>query len=627
MNFGRTFFAAFLAIVVAGILSVVFFVLIFGGVISSLGGAKPVEVKPGSVLRIDFQRGVADSPPTSPFGRTAMGGLTLNTSNSLLQVLGAIEGAAYDTNIRGIYVNLTGGGVSLANVEEIRAALLRFRDDSGKFVVAYSEQYSQIGYYFSSVADRVFVHPEGGVDWRGLASNVMFYKGLLDKLGIEVEVFRHGSFKSAGEPFVLDRMSRENRLQLAALLESVWQQTLLADIAQARGIAPQTLSMLADNLRLETAEDALEYGFVDAVLYEDQVEALISRLASGGGVGWIDRESERIVQRETGDEEEAGQPYRNGTPQFVGLADYIAALEARGRVGAHKNEIAVIYVDGDIVDGKSREGSVGSATVTEKLAKARRDKNVKGVVVRINSPGGSARASDVMWREMELLRREKPVVVSMGGYAASGGYYVAAPADIILASRSTLTGSIGVFGLALNAGEALRKHTGITTDVVRTNEYADIGSPFRPMRSAERNHIQRAVERVYDTFVGHVAAGRNLSVERVGELAEGRVWTGAQAVENGLVDGIGGLRAAIELCADRAEVGSTYMVKEMVDDSDAFLWSLFRSLMMRVSSSSRDRVALRDEMGNAFVHYKRISEMLADPADVQARMAWEIIIN
>lgn len=627
MNFGKTFLAALLAVVVGSMLAGIFMMMIFAGIVASFE-TKTVTAGPNSVLRLDFTDGVTDSPDESPFSSVGFGGVQLNNSMSIMQVLNAIENASYDNNIKGIYINVTGGSVSLANVEEIRAALERFREESGKFVFAYSEVYSQVGYYLASVADKVYVHPEGGIAWQGLASEVLFYKGTLEKLGVEVEIFRHGTFKSAVEPFMLDRMSAENKYQLNTVLGSIWDM-MLGDISQSRNIPVESLSHYASSLSLENANDALEYGFVDAVMYEDKVDEMLWVYANSCVMEEIPQEKITLtkdtltIQTDSTDVEiplSTAKPMKFAPPSVIELRDYIASsnLHAGSMRG---DRIAVVYVDGGIIDGVSHNQNVGGATIARKLEDTRRDDRVKGVVLRVNSPGGSALASDVIWREMELLRREKPVVVSMGGYAASGGYYVSCPADIILSDRSTLTGSIGVFGLLPNAGKALKNILGITSDVAKTNQHADMGSIFRPMDNTEREFIQRSVEAVYQTFIGHVAAGRNLTVERVDEIGGGRVWSGANALEIGLVDGIGGLIDAIEICADRAGIADSYRVKEILDEPD-MLSLLVRSL----SSSARAEALLKNQLGETFVEYKKLLDMLGQPG-VQARMPYEINIR
>lgn len=648
MNFGKTFLAALLAVIVGTLLAGIFMMMIFAGIFAAFE-SKPIAPGSNSVLRIDFTNGVTDEPRNTPFESVGFTGIALDNSNSILQVLEAIDNASYDNNIKGIYINVTGGSVSLANVEEIRAALETFRNDSGKFVIAYSQVYSQIGYYLASVADKVFVHPEGGVSWQGLAAQIMFFKGMLEKLGVEVEILRHGSFKSAVEPYMLDRMSPENRLQLDAMLGNIWQ-AIIEDISASRGIAPEMLSIYADHLSLNNAEDALAYGFVDGILYEDQVNMLFSRLTSAGSRG-VDEELQRVMDAEhealavaamqpadSADlTDPAGEPdttrveesrlpdasndVRSVFRDFIDLSDYISYAGMRYGSGHRADRIAIVYIDGAIIDGESSRDNVGGATVAEKLVRARTDKSIKGVVVRVNSPGGSALASDVMWREMELLRREKPVIVSMGAYAASGGYYVSCPADIILAGRSTITGSIGVLGLMPNVGKSMKNLLGITTDVAKTSDHADMGSIFRPLASREREFLQNSIEAIYRTFIGHVAAGRNLTVERVDQIGGGRVWSGTDALGVGLVDGIGGLTNAIELCADRAGVSGSYRVKEILDEPDK-LSVLLKSLM----ASERARIALRNELGQTFVQYKKLLDMV-EQSGVQARMPYEIEIR
>lgn len=553
MNFGKTFLAALLAFFVANMLVIVMVSVLAVGVLVALTHSG--EFDKGSVLRIDFSHGVTDSPDRAVFTR----GMELNESNSLLEVLTAIEYAATDDDIESVYINATGVGISLAGLEEVRAALLRFKESSGKPVVAWADTYGQGAYYLASVADSIYVHPEGGVAWYGLASYAVFYKRLLDKLGVEVEVMRHGDFKSAVEPFVTEKMSAESRMQMEALVGSVWL-SMRDEIGESRGIDPQELSQWAAELAVGSSDDAVRLGLIDDVRYEDQV----------------------IEDR--GD--------------IIELSHYASLLEMR-RGGS--NKIAVVYVDGEIMDG---EGDV-----CHRLSEVRENDAVKGVVVRVNSPGGSALASDLIWREMELLRERKPVVVSMGGVAASGGYYVACPADVILTDKMTVTGSIGVFGLLPNVGGALKDKLGVTTDVVLSEPHADMGSVVRRMDGAEREYVTRSIERVYRTFVGHVAAGRNMSEGRADSLGGGRVWSGADAVEVGLADGIGGLNDAIEICADRAGVSYDYRIYEAVDE-DSALKSLFRSLGGIKAKMPHEEIVAKLGRGG-----------------VQARMPYDVIIN
>lgn len=604
MNFFKTFWAALLAFVVINILIGVLSIMVVAGIAASLGET-PQAVKSNSILKIDLSGSITDSPSASPFGAIDFMNMKVNTSNTILEALTAIEGVATDDNIKGIYINLQHtGSINAANIEELRSALLTFKE-SGKFVVSYNEVYSQFGYFLSSVADRVYLSPAGSVSWQGLAGSVMFYKGLLDKLGIQPEVIRHGTFKAAVEPFILDKMSPENRLQMMTLYNSIWG-TVLSDVAASRSIDSATLSTYASELALKSAAQAKNLNFVDSLIYEDQMMDILGRLADGDKLSDID--AVRVVTDSTAEKADIDEP------EFISLSRYISAAKPAVKK-ISKNKVAIVYADGTIVDGNSEEGKIGGATMAAKLAKVRKDKNIKALVLRINSPGGSALASEVMWREIELIRKDKPVVVSMSGVAASGGYYIACPADIVLANRMTITGSIGVFGLLYNAEKGLKDKLGITVDVAKTNPSADMGSPFRPMSSAEKAYLMYSVEDIYKTFVGHVADGRNLTFEAVDAIGGGRVWSGVSASQNGLIDGFGGLKQAIALAADRAAVSTDYRVSQIVDDEDQFT-ALFKSIASARTS------AIKSELGEAYLHYNNIMEILEQNGTVQARMPY-----
>ena len=589
MNFFKTFLASLLAFVVANlVLGVLTLLVMMGFVMGLAAGGSHTTIGPGTVLKIDLAGAITDSPISSPLSSIDFGNFSVKSSNTILQCIEAIENAAVDDNIEGIYLNPGWGSVSLANIEELRTALLHFKE-SGKFVVSYNEVYTQRDYYLCSVADKIYMNPEGGIMWQGMASNVMFYKGLLDKLGIQPEVLRHGSFKAAVEPFIMDRMSPENRLQMERLTGSIWN-NLVGEIAVSRGIDSAALQQYASDLTLRTPEIALEKSIVDSLVYNDQMMSILNGL--------------------TGND-----PESDDDPEIVTLTEYIGAMKPV----AHKlsrNAVAIVYADGEIVDGESFDNKVGGATIAAKLADVRKDDDVKAVVLRVNSPGGSALAAEVMWREVELLRQEKPVVVSMGGTAASGGYYISCPADIILADKSTITGSIGVFGLLFNAEKGLRDKLGITVDVAKTNPSADMGVPFRALSQGERSYLMDQIEKVYSTFVGHVADGRNLSVEKVDEIAGGRVWSGVDALEIGLIDGFGGLKDAILLAADRAGIANDFRIIQAVDREDSFMM-IFRSLTGVKSAR------LRSELGDAFVEYDHVKSILSQQG-VQARMPYLI---
>ena len=621
MGFFKTFWAALLAFVVANILLAIVGLLIFLGVAASFGDTPPV-VQKNSVLKIDLEGGLVDAPRNEPFRSIGFNGIEVDHSITILQALEAIERAQFDDNIRGIYINLTGGGASIANVEELRNALLQFKE-SGKFIISYNDTYSQLGYWLASVADKVYLNPEGLVAWQGLASNVMFYKGLLDKLGVEAEVMRHGTFKAAVEPFIMDRMSPENRLQMNTLLGTIWG-SVLQDVSHARGIDSVVLSNYATDLTLRSADLAYQCGMVDGLLYEDQVMSLLGQLVEADSATVVALEltaGMQSVAGEASDEVKADSTAAFNEvddPAIISLGDYVYAASPAVRQ-VSKNKIAIVYADGEIVDGEGGDGMVGSATMAEKLARVRKDDNVKALVLRVNSPGGSALASEVMWREIEQIRKDKPVIVSMGGTAASGGYYISCPADMILASRSTITGSIGVFGLLFNAEQGLKDKLGITVDVARTNPSADLGSLFRPVTEQERQAIMFGIEQVYTTFVGHVAAGRNLSVEEVDEIGGGRVWSGVSAQQIGLIDGFGGLKEAIAMAANQAGVSDDFRIWQVVDEPDNL------TLLLRTLTSSGVRT-LRNEMGEAYSYVRALNTMLSQEG-VQARMPYQFEIR
>ncbi len=581
--------ASLLAVVVGVGLGVMIWTMVLVGMLSAFGSSSVAVIPAGSVLRLNMGT-VTDSPSGSPLESFDFMSMSMQKRTSLLSTVRAIQAAAEDSRIEGIYINFDEGtNVSLASLEEIRAELEKFRE-SGKFVVAYQESWSQIALWFASVADAVYTNPEGGVEWTGLSSSVMFYKGLLDKLDIEPIIVRHGSFKSAVEPFILDRMSPENRLQYEKMTGSIWD-VVVEGIAASRGIAEGDLLAMADNLTIDSPSAAVERGLVDELLYEDQV---ISSMAG-------------MMGKDEGEE-----------IKMVSFGDY--ASQVSGSNLSSKNKIAIIYAEGEIVSGEGDQGQVGSASMVELIKKARKDEGTVAVVLRINSPGGSALASEVMWRELELLKAEKPLIVSMGALAASGGYYIAAPADAIYANRSTLTGSIGVFGLFANVGDALKSKLGVTTDVVNTNKYSDVGSMFRTPSSAELAYFQKSVEDVYSTFVGHVAEGRNMTAEAVDNIGQGRVWAGADALEIGLIDGYGGLVDAISLAADRVGVTDDFRLWEVTPQT-----STLDALLSGLSASVRHRI-LGDELARSLAHYEYLRNTLDKPG-VQARLPYVIDIR
>lgn len=576
MKFLKVFLAALLAVVVAGIIKVLFWLMMLTGMMASMGPAE-VKIKNNSVLTMNFAEIIADAPTNDPLAGLDLMNLTSTGRISLYDALRALDAAAADKRIKGIYIHpsLNGGPDGWAVAEELRGALEAFRE-SGKFIVAYDDSYSQSEYYLASVADRVYLQPMGGISWQGLSFTSMFYKGLFDKLGLEPEIFRPTvcKYKSAVEPYFLTAMSDANRRQMQELADAMWS-VISGQVAASRSMTVERLNELTDRLAVCEADDALKNGFVDELLYEDQVEDAICELA--------------------------GDDWRE-----VSFGDYVSQVGPDvSNLAAPR--VAVLYAEGGIVDGsgssaRGQEQIYGN-TLAARIAELRDDDKVKAVVVRVNSPGGSALASDVIWREMCRLREVKPVIVSMGAYAASGGYYISAPADAIVADRLTLTGSIGVFGLSLNPTAALRDKLGITFDGVKTNTSADMNSLGHKLTADERAFMMRSVDKVYERFTSLVAEGRNLPLERVLDIAEGRVWAGTTANEIGLADMCGGLKSAIAVAADKAGL-KEFRVTE-VQEPDG-LSAIFSSLKVGV----RERI-LRSESPEAYALMRRVREALS----------------
>jgi len=519
----KSFFKNVLSTIVGMVLAVFVIVLLFIGIvsvsISSLNNEKEVKVKENSILKINLaELSVVERTSENPFEGLSFSG-DLPKTIALKQVLDNIEKAKTDENIKAIYINTPYVSAGLSQIEEIRNKLLEFKQ-TGKPIIAYSEVYNQAAYYLSSVANTVYLNPEGIVELKGLSAGIMFYKGLFEKLDIDVQVIRHGKFKSAIEPFILDKMSDANRKQMQLLLNS-FADNIMDSIANQRGLTLKEVQQHANTLILENANSCIEYKYVDALLYQDQLEDTLKALAG----------SEKL--------------------SIITLSKYTHVKGNKKEIS--RNKIALIYATGAINSGKGDEKSIGSASTSAAIKKAREDKNVKAIVLRINSPGGSALASDVIWRETILAKAEKPLVVSMGDYAASGGYYIACAADSIVANPTTLTGSIGVFGMIPNLSKFYKNRLGITIDTVNTGRYADMGVN-RPLSTFEKNKIQTSVKNIYTTFITHVGEGRNISTTAVDEIGQGRVWTGYDAKEIGLIDTYGGLEKAIEIAAFLAKV-------------------------------------------------------------------------
>lgn len=536
MNFWKTFLAALAAVVIGS--GVVFILsLIFGfSLLASFGGETTITQK-NSVLYIDLGESIIDSPNVMP--TIDINSLSMESSITILQALSALEYAAQDPNIEGVCIYQNGlGTISATNIEELRQALLRFKQ-SGKFVVAYDDNFTQSEYYLASVADRVSMHPEGSIEWRGMSCVTVFIKGLLDKLDVSVDIFRPTvcKYKSAVEPFFLTQMSEANREQLESLAEDMWT-TICEDVALQRNIEPAKLKALAANLSVNTPEEAKKHGLINEIEYEDELYKYL--------------------------EEMGVKSNRRGELHKISLGEYANNLTVVNPQMAGTQNVGIIYADGQIVDGNEvGSGYIFGNSLAQQIREARLDSSVKSVVVRVNSPGGSALASDIIWREMKLLQESKPVVISMGENAASGGYYISAPADYIIANKLTMTGSIGVFGMIPNISKLLKNRIGITVDYALTSPEAMPMSYLNPMTERQKEVLLKSVDNIYTTFTSKVAEGRNLTIEQVYDIAEGRVWSGNQAVGNGLVDANGGLHEAIAKAANLADLGAEFKLKEI----------------------------------------------------------------
>ncbi|MBO5878012.1 MAG: signal peptide peptidase SppA [Alistipes sp.] len=574
MSFGKAFMAALLAVVVGSAVTFLLWMSIFSG-ISAMFAPSVKSIPEKGILHIDMAENLVDAPSNDPMGGFDILSMSQTSSLTIYDALRAIESAATDKHIEGIYINMTGSGsAELTLLEELRAAIELFKQ-SGKWVVAYNETYSQAGYYLASVADKVYIQPEGGFDWSGLMMNTMFYKGLIDKLGIDVDILRPTAckYKSAVEPYFLDKMSDANRQQMQELVDQMWS-VIVDGVAASRGISPIELNRLADELAVTLPSEALEHKFVDGIKYADQMETLFA------------------------------EEYGIEDPEFVSLGDYASSLMADPK-RASAPKVAIVYANGEVIDGSGSDDNIYGYTLSETLREVAEDDDIVSVVLRVNSPGGSALASDLIWREMENLKAKKPVIVSMGGYAASGGYYISAPADAIVANRSTLTGSIGVFGMMPSFGKALEDKVGITVDGVKSNANAGLGNGFSALNSTQYNAMMRSVDRVYERFTSLVAQGRNLTIERVLEIAEGRVWSGEQAQRIGLVDTCGGLKSAIAIAIDKAEMGDNYQIVEITSEPEGFM-AILSSLNVKV----RQAMTSRSELGTLYNEYRRLEQTL-----------------
>ncbi|MCC6600878.1 MAG: signal peptide peptidase SppA [Crocinitomicaceae bacterium] len=545
MNFFKTMLASMLGAFLALGLLFLLFVFIIIAAISSAGSEKSVVIKENSVLHIKLNDPIVERANDKNFN-FSLGNFDSKQRIGLNQFIKDLEAAQEDDKIKGIFLEVGSVVGAPSSMHDLHNAIVKFKN-TGKWVIAFSEGYSQGGYYIASAANEVYLYPTGEIDWRGINAEIMFYKKLLDKLEIEAQVVRgpNNKFKSAVEPFIYDHMSDENRAQVKTFIDDIWM-TMLEGIAEQRGLDVAALNSAADSLDFLSAGKALEARVVDGLMYRDEV---VTQIRSKLGI------VEDTTATKGTDNEKDELP-------FVSLADYHSGKK-RDKVDFEKGKIAVVYAVGAIESGEGDDETIGSDRIAAALKKAREDEKVKAIVLRVNSPGGSALASDVIWRETQLIKQKgKPFVVSMGDYAASGGYYISCGADKIYANRNTITGSIGVFGILPNMQKFLDNKLGLTFDRFETNPHADIFSASKPLDKKEMQAMQSLVADIYDDFTRKVADGRKKTQAEVDSIGQGRVWSGEDAKNIGLVDEIGDLNAAVAAAASMAGI-EDYRVSEL----------------------------------------------------------------
>ena len=569
----KQFFKYVFATIVGVLLCLVIFTFIILGLVSSAGSDKKTEIAAKSVLRLDFDYAIKERTSANPLSGIPFLNFSVKKSIGLNDILASIKRAKTDDNIKGIYLDESYMLSGQATSEEIRNALIDFKK-SGKFIIAYGEIYTQGAYYLASVADKIYINPKGIFEFRGFHSEYSFFKGALEKLGIEAQVIKVGTFKSAVEPFILDKMSDANRLQVNSYLGSLYDY-FLTNIGKSRNLNKDSLFNIANTLKIKYPEDAVKYKLADGLRYKDEILTELKK--------------------------------RTGTDQddelnMVELADYNDP-NANKESGSSNSRIAVIYASGDIGGGEGDDNSIGSEGISKAIRKARMDKKVKAVVLRINSPGGSSLASDVLWREVAMTKKVKPVIVSMGDVAASGGYYMACAADSIFAQPNTITGSIGIFAILPNMKTFLNQKLGVTFDGVKTGKFADLGDVTRPLNSEERAILQDQVNHGYLDFTSAVASGRKKTQKYIDSIGQGRVWTGTQALKIGLIDKLGGLDAAIHSAAAKAKLSDYKLVvypeqKSLLENFGSGFASEAKSYMMK------------QELGESYKYYNDLQTIL-----------------
>jgi protease IV len=600
-QFFKFMFASMLGSLLIGIVLIVLFVAALIGGLSSAGAgfAQPkTTIKDGSVLVLELSEPIVDRAPKDQLN-IDFGPLQSDPELGLNNILEAIDKAGKDKRVKGIFLDLFSVSAGSAQLQEIREKLLAFQQETGKPVIAFADVYTQSSYYLASAASEVYLQPMGTLDFRGLRSEMAFFKGMFDKLDVEIQFIRgsNNQFKSFGEMYTQESMSEANRTQMRELLASLWN-TYLTNVGETRKLDVQRLNALAEELQVRKPQHAVETGLVDGLKYRDEVMTVLKER--------MGLDAEKDLEQ-------------------VGVRTYARAFvpQDEGNTGTtgKKDLLAVVYAEGDIMDGESQDGIVGSITLSEAIRTAREDSSVKAIVLRVNSPGGSGLASDVIWRELRLARDTKPVVVSMGNVAASGGYYIACAANKIFAQPNTVTGSIGVFGIIPNMQGFFRNKLGITFDGEQTNRFAGMLTSTRPLTPEEKTILQAYVDDFYENFTSRVAEGRGLSQAAVDSLGQGRVWSGEQALRNGLVDELGGLNEAIAAAAAMAGL-QNYKQVEYPEQKD-----IFQQLMEDVVGQARAKWTeeiLGDDAGT--LSHLRTVAAAKRLSVLQARLPFDLVV-
>ncbi len=582
MSFFKLFFASCLGTLVAFVL--LCFLTI--GMFAVFSGDGEVAISDNSVLHLNLEAPITELEVEDPLADIIPG--AGKESYGLLQIKEAIQYAKTDSKIKGIYLNTSSLRTGMATIQELREALIDFRQ-SGKWVISYADSYTEGAYYLATAADKIYMYNEGEVEFNGMATEVIFFKKLFDKLEIKPEIFRVGDFKSAVEPFLRENLSDENKLQLNSILNSIYG-NILHDVSEARKIPYEKLKDISDKMLVRNAQQAVSYGLIDSLYYDDQIkDYLRSRL---------------------------GLEKKKRVP----LVSYRKYKNSFTTSGDSKNEIAVIVADGEIIPGKADQGTVGAVTIVDAVRRARNNDKIKAIVLRVNSPGGVFQAGDMMWREIMLATKQKPVIASMGDYAASGGYYLAMACDSIVAQSTTITGSIGVFGVMFDLSSFMSNKLGVTSEQIKTGEIGELYTVTRPLTDVEKSIMQKSVDEIYETFTRKAAEGRAMTQDEIKKIASGRVWTGSQAKENRLADVIGNFDKAVSIAAAKAGIASDYKLKYYPQP---------RPFLDRIMNNWEDNArvnALQKELGTYYPWYQQWSKV-KNYNGVQTRMGVEFVVK